>query len=107
MHLTLRVTETYCGITGMGQIISSNSHDFLSIEIVPVIASFDNDGHIKPLYIGINNESYKVESSWVRKNFANQMEFQCKIKIDNYLKPVVLTYYMNECIWSVPREKDF
>ena len=44
----------------MSQILSSNSHDYLPMQIVPVIASFNDDGQIKPLYVGINGERYKV-----------------------------------------------
>ena len=47
----------------MTQILSHNSHDLLPMQIVPVIASFNDDGQIKPLYVGINGERYKVSSS--------------------------------------------
>lgn len=87
----------------MAQILSHNSHDFMPVEIVPVIASFDNDGHIKPLYVRIGGESYKVDSYWVRKNYANQMEFHCKLIIHNFLRPIIITYFVNECIWTIPK----
>ena len=87
----------------MTQILSQNSHDLLPMQIVPVIASFNDDGQIKPLYVGINGERYKVESYWVRRSFSNQIEFQCKLIDQDMLKPVVLTYYQNECIWTIPK----
>lgn len=86
----------------MSQILSYNSHDYLSMQIVPVIASFNNEGQIRPLYIGINGERYKVDSYWVRRNFSNQIEYHCKLIIEDSLKSVIITYYLNECIWTIP-----
>ena len=86
----------------MSQILSQNSHDYLAVRIVPVIASFNDDGKIKPLYVGISGERYKVESFWVRRSFANQIEFSCKIIVGNTLKTLIMTYYMHECIWTIP-----
>lgn len=86
----------------MTQILSHNSHDLLPMQIVPVIASFNDDGQIKPLYVGINGERYKVASCWVRRSFSNQIEFHCRLIDQDLLKPVIITYYLNECIWTIP-----
>ena len=86
----------------MTQILSQNSHDLLPMQIVPVIASFNDDGQIKPLYVGINGERYKVASYGVRRSFSNQIEFHCKLIDQDLLKPVIITYYQNECIWTIP-----
>lgn len=86
----------------MSQILSQNSHDYLQMQTVPVIASFNDEGQIKPLYVGINGERYKVQSYWVRRSFSNQIEFQCKLVDQNIVKPVIITYYLNECIWTIP-----
>ena len=88
--------------TYSSQILSVNSHDYLPVTIIPVIASFNDDGQIKPLYIGIEGNRYKVDSYWIRRSFTNQIEFSCKILIDDRLCPIILTYYMNECIWTIP-----
>ena len=86
----------------MTQIISHNSHDYTPVKIVPVIASFNEDGQIKPLYIGINGECYKIHSYWIRHSFSNQIEFSCKIIWGQTLQAMIITYYMNECIWTIP-----
>lgn len=88
----------------MGQILSHNSHDYLPITVVPVIASFNDHGHVKPLYIGIDGEQCKIDSYWVRRNFSNQIEFHCNVIINDIQKPIIITYYMNECIWTIPNE---
>lgn len=43
-------------------VISFNSYDYERVKCVPVIASFDSDGHIMPLYVRINGQPFKVES---------------------------------------------
>lgn len=86
----------------MSYILSQNSHDYLNMQIVPVIASFNDDGQIKPLYVGIQGQRYKVDSYWVRRSFSNQIEFQCKIIIDHRLHPLIITYHLHECIWTIP-----
>lgn len=48
----------------MASIISQNSYDCSGLIKVPVIASFDAEGHIKPLYVRIGEESLKIHSSW-------------------------------------------
>lgn len=86
----------------MSQILSLNSHDYIQQSIIPVIAAFNDEGHIKPLYVGIDGERYKVQSYWVRRSFSNQIEFQCKIAVNETLKTVIITYYLTECIWTIP-----
>ena len=85
----------------MSQIISKNSHDYFPYTVIPVIASFDKEGHIKPLYVGIHKERYKVASYWIRRNFVNQIEFNCKLHINGCLQPLIITYYMKECLWTI------
>ena len=86
----------------MSQILSQNSHDYLQMKTVPVIASFNDEGQIKPLYVGIDGERYKVHSYWVRRSFSNQIEFQCKLIVGDTLKIIIITYYLNECVWTIP-----
>ncbi len=86
----------------MTQIISRNSHDYAPVRIIPVIASFNEEGQLKPLYVGIDGERYKVHSYWIRRSFSNQIEFNCKLILGKTLQTVIITYYMNECIWTIP-----
>lgn len=90
----------------MSQILSQNSHDYLSMQIIPVIASFNDEGQIKPLYVGINRKQYKVDSYWIRRSFSNQIEFHCRLLIENMLKPIIITYYLHECIWTIPNHPE-
>lgn len=83
--------------------VSYNSYDYAPVDIVPVIASFDSEGHIKPLYIRLHGESLKVHSFWIKPSFTNILEYSCKVLDGDYLKPVVITYHPAECVWTVPR----
>lgn len=90
----------------MSQILSYNSHDLNNQTAIPVIASFNNKGQLMPLYIGINGKQYKVHSYTIRRNFANQIEFQCKVIVDDMLKLLIITYYIKECLWTIPNLYD-
>lgn len=68
---------------------------------VPVIASFDSEGRISPLYIRINGESHKVHSFWQRPSFMNTVEFSCQIEDNGILKSLNLVYRIKECIWAI------
>ena len=71
---------------------SYQSYDHLPITVIPVIASFDTDGHIKPLYVRIDGLSLKVHSCWLKPSFSGVME----------LKPLVLSFHMAEGVWTIP-----
>lgn len=73
------------------------------IEIIPVIASYDGEGHIRPLYARINDEKYKVESSWVRSDSLNNIDYHCKLSRDNLTYVIIITYHIRECVWTIPK----
>ena len=87
----------------MPGVVSNTTYDHTNINIVSVIASFDTDGHIKPLYVRISEDSLKIYSSWLKPSFRGLMEFQCKVIDNDCLKPLVLTYHMTENVWTIPK----
>ena len=84
----------------MSQIISHNIFYCTSTIIVPVIASFDSNGKIKPLYVRIYGASYKIDSSVMHCNFINTIDFNCKVIDGDSLKPLILTFHRKEGVWS-------
>jgi hypothetical protein len=90
----------------MSQIVSYTSFDYEPVTMLPVIASFSDDGHIRPLYVRIAGESYKVDSYWVRSQFTNQIDFNCKLIVHDCLKPLLITYHVRECLWTIPKLKE-
>ena len=87
----------------MAGFVSYTSFDYKPVNIVPVIASFDSEGNIVPLYARINGESYKIASHWVSSTFSNSLEYKCKVIDGDSLKPLSLTYYRNEGVWTIPK----
>ena len=81
---------------------SYTSYDYMPVKIVPVIASFDSKGQIRPLYVRIDEASYKIYSCFLRNRFANLLEFSCQILVEQYQKPLLLTYYRAEEVWGIP-----
>jgi len=72
------------------------------VEVIPVIASYDGEGHIKPLYVRIRNDRYKVESCWVKSDSLNNVDYHCKLSLDAHIYVIVITYHIRECVWTMP-----
>ncbi len=87
----------------MPPLVSYTNFDYESACPVPVIASFDAEGHIKPLYVRIDDARYKIDSYWVRNKFINIIEFNCQLQAGERLIPLLLIYYQKESIWTIPR----
>lgn len=90
----------------MPGIVSKTPYDTHNSIIVPVIASFDSEGHIKPLYVRINECAYKIHSVWLKPDFGARSTFQCKIVDGSFLKPLILTYHHQETTWTMPKVSD-
>lgn len=82
---------------------SYQSYDHSPIMIVPVISSFDTEGHVKPLYVRINGVSLKIHSFWLKPSFSGTIEFNCKVIDHGCLKPLALTFHKMEGVWSIPK----
>lgn len=90
----------------MSGTVSYTNFDFNAVVIVPVIASFDSEGRISPLYLRIHGEPYKIESFWKKSRYANTTEFNCRIIDHGQIKPVKLTFYAEMGIWTIPAEPE-
>ena len=84
--------------------MSSNTNTTYNNNMVPVIASFDSEGHVKPLYVRINGNALKVHSSWLKPSFQGFLEFQCNVIDNDCLKPLLLTYHTRENVWMIPHD---
>jgi len=87
----------------MGYVFPLESYGGDPIELIPVIASYDGEGHIKPLYARINDEKYQVASCWLRSNSLNNLDYHCKLIKDNQTYMIVMTYHIRECVWTIPK----
>lgn len=83
---------------------SFTSYDYRPVSCVPVIASFDSEGHISPLYVRINGASCRISSYWIRSNsFSNIITYNCQVIADDVLQPVTVEYHVKECTWTVDK----
>ncbi len=69
--------------------------------LVPVIASYSTAGEIRPLYVRIEDISYKIVSCKFISSVA-LLRFKCQIIDNNILRPLELTYHPKEFIWTIP-----
>lgn len=86
----------------MSVTISTELRDCGHLQLVSVIASFDTDGNIRPLYVRIGEESYKIPSCRLSPCDVFVKTFQCRIVDGNQTKFLQLTYHEHENIWTIP-----
>lgn len=67
--------------------------------VVPVLASFDSAGNIRPVYVRINKEAYKILSCNMRE-FGPLLVFNCTVNNHNMQKELILTYHPYEKCWT-------
>lgn len=73
-------------------------------EPVSVIASFDTEGHVRPLYVRVESESLKVHSCWQKPSFHGTIEFQCKVIDHDCLKNLNVIYSLSDNMWSIVKD---
>lgn len=86
----------------MAGIVSHGLNDCKHLKIVPVISSFDCDGNILPLYVKIGSERLKIYNAYEFESTFNQMHFRCEVMDYDRVKPLKLTYHVNDHKWSIP-----
>lgn len=88
----------------MSQHVSYVDDNIRSDRSVSVIATFDSEGHVKPLYVRMGDASLKVANSWISSSRFDVIEYQCQVEDGEYLKPLTLTYYVRETVWRTPKK---
>ena len=73
--------------------------------IIPVIASFNSDGGIKPLYFRYQDKDITVTSVHYCRPYpikiTFKLVFKCSAVLDNYLRDVQITYWIKERVWTL------
>ncbi len=66
---------------------------------LPVIASFDTKGDVKPLYLRIEGERYQVLTCIDRGSLVTHHVYD--VTIENYGRktPLTLSFWPEECVW--------
>lgn len=74
-------------------------YEFHNAKLVSVIASFNTDGKVKPLYVRMNEEPVKVLSSKVIQTTLHMIAFE--VIVDDYGRQRIirLLYKINKSVW--------
>lgn len=76
-------------------------HEFNSNEHkIQVIASFNTNQDIKPLYFKFVEKTITVLSCTCEKSHVSY-RFKCQVESDGYTRYVTLCYYIKLCIWTL------
>ena len=87
----------------MSGIISKGLRDCSHLRLVSVIASFDTGGTIVPLYVRIDEESLKIYNATLTNVSTYKLyTFDCEVMDGDMVKPLRLTYHLEENVWSIP-----
>lgn len=68
---------------------------------VAVIASFSKEGKIQPLYIRIEEESYKILKYTVKDYINPWISFRCTILDTEQYKEFTLNYNIEDFKWNI------
>lgn len=87
----------------MSGIISKGLRDCSHLRLVSVIASFDTSGSVVPLYVRIDGESLKIYNATLTNVSTYKLyTFDCEVMDGDMVKPLRLTYHLEENVWSIP-----
>lgn len=80
----------------------TSKHPLLSTpgkKMIPVIASFDAQGNIRPLYARINGLDYKILSSVSIQATREYVGFECRIEDYGRIKKFELFFSLEARVW--------
>ncbi len=69
-------------------------------KVVPVIASFDSKGNIRPIHVRINSNVYKILSC-ISRDYGPLTIFTCTVNNCGMQREVNLTYHPQERCWTM------
>lgn len=85
----------------MAATISNGIKQTPGLRVVPVIASYDADGHVRPLYVRIEETAYKVYNPTIVSTNQWLINFKCEIYDCDVIKTIMLSYNINELTWFI------
>ena len=71
--------------------------------VVPVIASFDTEGHIVPLYVRINRKAYKLQVVYcqpIEPENGNYNIYKYHCTFEDFSRELYLTYNKRLNFWT-------
>ena len=74
--------------------------------LTPVIASFDTEGKIRPLYFSFEGLRLKIDNiKCIKKLTDSQIEFACEITLIDRVKTAYFVYHTNYRAWSIDKRR--
>lgn len=72
---------------------------------VPVIASFNAEGELRPLYFSVEGLRLKVDNiRFTDKRMCDIIEFRCEVTFIDRVQSVTLRYHKRQGRWMMKRQ---
>ena len=88
----------------MAATISKGVKDCFHLKVVPVIATYDGNGNILPLYVRINEETFKIYNAYVSESNFRILTFSGEVMVQDAVRPIKLSYFINDLMWCIPND---
>lgn len=86
----------------MAATISKGLKDCTHLKVVPVIATYDGNGNILPLYVRIGEETFKIYNAYVSESNFRILTFKGEVMVQDAVRPIKLSYFINDLTWCIP-----
>ena len=67
--------------------------------VIPVLASFDSAGNVRPIYVRINSEAYKILSCY-SQDYGPLTIYTCTVDNHGMQRQLRLTYHDRDRCWT-------
>lgn len=71
---------------------------------VPVIATFNSAGEIRPLYFSLEGLRLKIDNiKFVDRSRSEVIVFRCEVTFSDRVQQITLHYHKRDAIWTMKR----
>lgn len=78
-----------------------------NVKPVPVIASFNCEGKIIPLYFRYEGLKLKVDNvKWISDRMEYIIKYCCEVTLQDRVQEVILFYFKKRDVWTMERIKE-
>lgn len=75
-----------------------------NLVIVPVIASFNKEGNMIPIYFSVEGIKIKIDRIiWAKEKLAWGSHYKCRICVSDVAEEIELMYYKSRNMWTLKR----
>lgn len=78
-----------------------------NLVVVPVIASFDTQGKIMPIYLRYEGLKLKIDHvKWTDDRMVYVKKFCCEITLQDRVQEVILYYHKKIDVWTMEKVRE-